>query len=47
MKYVSAGFFREPPSPYCSFHCISSWTMDASGLTLAATCNGEFHVETT
>jgi hypothetical protein len=36
-KYVNCGFFLEPPSPYNSFHCLSSLIMEPSEAKLAAT----------
>lgn len=41
-KYVNCCFFLEPPSPYSSFHCLSSPIMAPSAAKLAATCISEF-----
>ena len=33
IKYGRVGREREPPSPYMSFHCRSSWILEESSLT--------------
>ena len=38
-KQVSCFFFLEPPSPYNSFHCFSSFITAPSEAKLEATCN--------
>lgn len=41
-KYVNCSFFLEPPSPYNSFHCLSSLMQTPSEAKLAATWIWEF-----
>mmetsp|Transcript_3840 Transcript_3840/g.5362 ORF Transcript_3840/g.5362 Transcript_3840/m.5362 type:complete len:312 (-) Transcript_3840:1683-2618(-) len=42
MKYGKGSFFRDPPSPYISFHFRNSATEVASSDTLALICDNDF-----